>query len=230
MKLASYNIHKGIGADRRRDPGRIIDVLNTLDADIVTLQEADRRFGQRQAVIPPFLLASHSDYRAVELDVQTDSMGWHGNGILVRQGVELLEQDILHIPHLEPRGCVTALLEVGGCKVRVFGMHLDLSGLWRRRQARRILDLAGGGEAEHPTVLMGDLNEWRPRGGCLSDFGGHFTDAPCGRSFPARSPVGRLDRILFSEHFKLRDCGVLNDSTTRIASDHLPVWAELEVR
>ena len=53
LKVASYNIHKGIGLDRLRRPDRIVDVLCELDADIIALQEADRRFGARASAIPP---------------------------------------------------------------------------------------------------------------------------------------------------------------------------------
>ena len=60
IKVASYNMRKGIGLDRRRDPGRVLSVLGELDADIVALQEADRRFGTRASAIPPHMLAEHS--------------------------------------------------------------------------------------------------------------------------------------------------------------------------
>jgi len=63
LKVASYNIHKSIGTDRRRNPGRTIEVLNELDADIIALQEADRRFGRRAAAIPELMLQQYSDYR-----------------------------------------------------------------------------------------------------------------------------------------------------------------------
>lgn len=53
IRVASYNIRKAIGTDRRRVPERVIEVLNELDADIIALQEADRRFGVRSAALPP---------------------------------------------------------------------------------------------------------------------------------------------------------------------------------
>lgn len=229
LKVASYNIHKSIGTDRRRNPGRTIDVLNELDADIIALQEADRRFGSRAAAIPHLLLEQYSDYQAARLDVQTDSMGWHGNAILVRKSSTLLMQDIVHIPCLEPRGAVIARVEIRDMKLSVLGMHLDLSGLWRRRQAAAIVKLAKDHGEYLPSVLMGDLNEWRSSGGCLADFGRHFQFAQCGRSFHARSPVAELDRIMHCDRLQLRDCGVLDSATSRKASDHLPVWAELEL-
>jgi len=172
LKVASYNIHKGIGTDRRRNPGRIIDVLNEIDADIIALQEADRRFGARAAAIPEKLLEMHSDYCAIPLDVQIDSMGWHGNALLVRKSATVVANDIMHIPCLEPRGAIMGHFEIDGQQLAVFGMHLDLSGLWRRRQAAAIVKLAQQKELDVPVVLMGDLNEWSAAGGCLKDFPG----------------------------------------------------------
>src|SRR4029079_1354832 len=39
LLLATWNIHAGVGRDRRYDPGRIIAVLLELRADIIALQE-----------------------------------------------------------------------------------------------------------------------------------------------------------------------------------------------
>lgn len=227
LKVASYNIHKSIGTDRRRNPGRTIEVLNELDADIIALQEADRRFGRRAAAIPELMLQQYSDYRAVPLDVQNDSMGWHGNAILVRKSANVLMHDIIHIPYLEPRGAVLAQIDINGTSLSVLGMHLDLSGLWRRRQAAAIIKLAKEHGRHLPTVLMGDLNEWSASGGCLSDFGRSFHLIPCGRSFHARGRVAELDRIMHCDRLKPLDCGVLNSASSRKASDHLPIWADI---
>ncbi|MEW4468834.1 endonuclease/exonuclease/phosphatase family protein [Parasphingorhabdus sp. JC815] len=227
LKIASYNIHKGVGTDRRRNPGRVIDVLNELDADIIALQEADRRFGPRAAAIPPLLLEQYSDYRATPLDVQTDSMGWHGNAILAHKSAQITAHDILHIPYLEPRGAVMAQIEVKGFDVSVFGMHLDLSGLWRRRQAGAIMKLAQQYGADTPTILMGDLNEWSASGGCLSVFARSYNFVDCGRSFHSRGPIARLDRIMHCDRLAAVAGGVHDSAAARKASDHLPVWAQL---
>lgn len=224
--VASYNIHKGVGTDRKRDPARILRVLQEVDADIVCLQEADLRFGTRASVLPRFLIEGHTDYVPVPLDVQHDSMGWHGNAILVRRGIAVESHDIIHIPCLEPRGVVTASLSIGGTRVSVFGMHLDLSGLWRMRQARAIAALADTARRQGPTVLMGDLNEWRANAGCFREFGRHFTLLDLGPTFPSRRPLGRLDRIMHCGGLTVTDCGVHRSALATTASDHLPVWAK----
>lgn len=225
IRVASYNIRKAIGTDRRRMPERVLEVLGQVDADIIALQEADRRFGVRSAAIPPALMERLSDYKPVPLDVQHDSMGWHGNAILVRKGAEVGAHDVLHLPYLEPRGATMAEVTLNGVGVRVFGMHLDLSGLWRRRQAAAVIHAAQQGAAM-PTVLMGDLNEWSANRGCLADFARHYSFAGCGRSFHAQRPVARLDRIMHCSQLTLTDCGVHESAAARRASDHLPIWAD----
>jgi len=229
VKLASYNIRKAIGTDRMRNPLRILKVLQEVDADIVALQEADRRFGVRSSVLPQVLIENHTDYVPVPLDVQHDSMGWHGNAILVRKGIAVTHHDIIHIPCLEPRGVVTATLETRAGALTVFGMHLDLSGLWRVRQARTIAELAETARAERPTVMMGDLNEWRAQAGCFREFGRNFTILDPGPSFHSRRPIGRLDRIMHCPRLALEACGVHHSALAATASDHLPVWAEFTV-
>jgi patatin-related protein len=191
IRVASYNMRKAIGTDRRRNPERILEVLGEIDADVIALQEADRRFGERAAVITPHLLDRHSDWKAVDLGERTVSMGWHGNALLVRKTAHVLTGCTIKLPALEPRGAVSAKVAVGDRTLHVIGMHLDLSGLWRRKQAAAILshveDLAPGGD----TVMMGDLNEWTSAAGCLRDFGRDFAFADTGPSFHARPPVGR---------------------------------------
>ena len=225
LRVASYNIRKAIGTDRRRNPERILAVLREVDADIVALQEADRRFGPRVAAIPHALLDHMSEYRAVPLSHHHGGMGWHGNAILVRKGIEVDHAEAIHLPCLEPRGAVSAEIRFAGQSLRLFGMHLDLSGLWRRRQAAAILHVATL-RREMPTILMGDLNEWSAARGCLVDFARHYSFAPCGRSYHAARPVARLDRIMHDGGLSLMNSGAHTSAVARSASDHLPIWAD----
>jgi endonuclease/exonuclease/phosphatase family metal-dependent hydrolase len=227
LKVASYNMRKSIGTDRRRRPERTLEVLREIGADIVALQECDRRFGARQGVISPHMLDEHSGWKAVQFGIRTGSMGWHGNAILVPKDAVVLDCEIIHLPALEPRGAVMADIRVKGKVVRVVGMHLDLSGLWRRRQAHAILTHVGASARQLPTVMMGDLNDWSAQSGCLRDFGRDFEFAATGRSFHARRPVARLDRIMVSRDLSVVECGVHDSAAARTASDHLPVWAAL---
>ena len=228
--VASYNMRKAIGSDRRRRPDRILDVLCEIDADIVALQEADRRFGERASALPAAMIAEHTPYVAVPFTNRPNGLGWHGNALLVRRGIEVMHRNPLHLPTLEPRGAVMADLRIGRLSLRVIGMHLDLSGLLRRRQAHAILATIAAQSVHLPVVMMGDLNEWRRSGGCLTEFGQHHDFAATGPSFHARRPVGRLDRIVVSRDLRVDDAGTHHSLRARIASDHLPVWAKLSLR
>jgi endonuclease/exonuclease/phosphatase family metal-dependent hydrolase len=228
IKVASYNIHKGIGLDRRRDPMRILEVLREIDADVVALQEADRRFGAKACVIPVHTLEEHSPWKAIPFGVNAGSMGWHGNVLLVRKDAVVMDSEAIHLPALEPRGAVMADVRANGVPVRIVGMHLDLSGLWRRRQAHAITTHVDACAERHPTVMMGDLNEWSAGSGCLRDFGKDYDFATTGPSFHVRRPVARLDRIMVSRDFKVLDAGAHQSAASRKASDHLPIWAVLE--
>ena len=227
IRVASYNIRKAIGTDRRRRPERTIEVLNELDADVIALQEADRRFGTRASAIPLRMLEEHSDYKPVPFAARDGSLGWHGNALLVRKSAEVVERELVRLPSLEPRGAVLADIRFDGETLRVVGMHLDLSGLWRRRQAKTVLQHIGSRAEAMPAVLMGDLNEWSISGGCVRDFASHCRFADCGRSFHVRRPVARLDRIMVTDGLEIEDCGVHQSPTARKASDHFPVWAHL---
>ena len=227
MRVVSYNIRKAIGLDRRRRPERILDVLAEIDADVVALQEADRRFGERVSALPHHLLNDHGMYKPVPLAMHPHGIGWHGNALLVKPDVEILDCAVLHLPSIEPRGAVCADLRVNGVEVRIVGLHLDLSGLWRRRQSSAILHHVATRPRPLPTILMGDTNEWT-RGGCLRDFAAHHEVAPTGPSFHARKPVARLDRIFVSPELEVVGSGVHTTATSRIASDHLPIWADLK--
>ncbi|KQM95387.1 endonuclease [Sphingomonas sp. Leaf22] len=227
IKVASYNIRKAIGTDRRRMPERTLEVLREIDADIIALQECDRRLGERAGVITAHLLDEHSPWVAVPLAIRAQSMGWHGNALLVRKDASVSGQRRIEIPALEPRGAVRADVTTHGVTLRVVGMHLDLSGLWRRKQAHAILSEVDGCTPKLPSVLMGDLNEWMPRSGCLRDFGRTHSFAETGPSFHARHPVGRLDRIMVSGELTIVDAGVHHSAAARKASDHLPIWATL---
>lgn len=227
LTFASYNIHKGVGLDRRRDPDRIVSILREIDADVIALQEADRRFGMRESVIPRQTLDDTS-WRAIGPGMRPASLGWHGNALLVRRGIEVRAAEPVALPTLEPRGAVSAVLEVEGRPLRVIGMHLDLSGFRRRHQVRAVCDHAFNGNVM-PTVMMGDLNEWAPRRGALSAFAEPLRVLAPGRSFPSRRPVAQLDRIVVSGEWDVEGQGVHHSALSAVGSDHLPVWARLRL-
>ena len=239
-------MRKAIGRDRRRNPQRVLDVLHEIDADIVALQEADKRFGGRGSAVPHELIDTHGIYKPVNLGVRhrrplekarkhadkllklnTRNIGWHGNAILVKRHIGVLDCATVELPTLEPRGAVMAELLIGDTPVRIVGMHLDLSGLWRKRQMRAILETIAARPQKMPTVLMGDTNEWRTVAGCLKELEPEFHLAPTGLSFHARHPVAALDRIIVHRDLRIEAAGVHMSHNARRASDHLPIWARL---
>ena len=137
LTFASYNIHKAVGLDGRRDPDRILAVLHELEADVVALQEVDRRFGPRESVIPRAALEEHG-WCPAPLRMRPASIGWHGNAILVRRGIDIAGAEAIELPRLEPRGAVYAHLKVDGKALHVVGMHLDLSGIRRMHQIQAV--------------------------------------------------------------------------------------------
>ncbi|MBV7256418.1 endonuclease/exonuclease/phosphatase family protein [Pacificimonas sp. WHA3] len=231
FKVASYNIHKGIGLDRRRDPERILEVIAEIDADIIALQEADRRFFERRAIVDSQLLREGAgDYKHVSFDMREKSIGWHGNAIFVRDSAEILHAEPLWLETLEPRGAVLAEVDLGQGPLRIVGMHLDLSGMFRVKQVRGLIELIEG-RRPMPTILMGDTNDWNQgRRAAMPTIPGQYRLASCGPSFHTRRPTLELDRIIYSQELDCNDCGVHTSALSKRASDHLPVWAKLRYR
>ncbi|MDB6453928.1 endonuclease/exonuclease/phosphatase family protein [Falsirhodobacter sp. 20TX0035] len=223
--VASYNIHKGIGIDRRRDLGRIAHVIEELDADVVALQEADARFGARQGLLDLDRLAAMGLKRVEVRGLRERSHGWHGNVMLVRRDTEVEGVERLALPGLEPRGAIVADLVVKSAPVRVIGTHLALLGQSRIKQVAMVLDRLAA-LSDRPTVLMGDTNEWRRGEATLKGFLPHFPHGARAPSFPAPFPILPLDRVMLS-HGRIEEFTVHVSALSRRASDHLPVRARL---
>lgn len=223
FRLASYNVHKCLGTDGRRAPGRVLDVVNTIGADVVAMQEVDRRFGPRPAALPRRMIEEHSDFTAVVDEGWGPSLGFHGNAVLLRRGIEPREVHGLKLPGLEPRGALLVEAEGGAGPFRVVAVHL---GLRRRDRVRQIAAIraALSARAEMPTTVLGDFNEWSMLRG-LEGLGGYDVLAP-GKSFHTLHPMGHLDRIAIGEGLALHDAGVVETALSRRASDHLPIWVD----
>ena len=223
--IASYNIHKGVGLDRRFDPHRTISVIKEIGADVIALQEADQRFGDRAGLLDLSVIKRECGLVPVPMAIPQAGHGWHGNVILFRDG-EVTSARQLVLPGVEPRGALVVDLTLATGPLRIIAAHL---GLLRRSRAHQVEAILSAAETEdgRPALLMGDLNEWRlgrrsslralePRFGPL-----HAAVA----SFPSRFPVWSLDRILANPHSLVSRIEVHDTPLARIASDHLPVKA-----
>ena len=228
LRVASYNIHKAVGLDRKRDPERILSVLHEIDADVIALQEADRRIGQRASVLPRAAI-DDTHWRVVEVARRPRSIGWHGNAILVRRDIDVRSGEALDLPTLEPRGAACGEIEIEGRVMRIIGTHLDLSGLRRRDQIRAMLDHVGACKRDLPTVILGDFNQWGRQTGAMREFGEDWQVVTPGRSYPSRQPLATLDRIVISRHWRCEGTEVHHTPLAAVASDHLPIVAELKL-
>ncbi len=231
MRVATYNIHGGVGVDRRRKPERIAEVIASLDADIVGLQEVEGR-KSRSKIDQAHYLAGKLELNLVEGPLLLEGKGGYGNALLTRYPVLEVERRVFQRPGSQTRGLLDVLLEPPGFgPLRVIVTHLEVRDhRIRSTQMREIKHLIDDG-APGPTVLLGDLNEWWNRRLALRalDRTVQFLHSPA--TFPARLPLLRLDRIavrgLKSTDHDNRAQRV-DTLLTRLASDHLPLVAELE--
>ncbi|MFN0116384.1 MAG: endonuclease/exonuclease/phosphatase family protein [Paracoccaceae bacterium] len=225
LRLATYNVHKCIGMDRRRSPERILAVLAALKADILALQEVDHRIGARPEALPRALIAQGTPYAVAGHATGERSLGWHGQAILVRRDWPIRDVARIDLPSLEPRGAILAEIDTAFGLLRVVGVHLGLIRRLRLLQLATIA-LALAARPPMPSAILGDWNEWsrKARFGAVSE---NFRILAPGASFPALRPVGRLDRIALGPGLGVGAAGVLSGGQARLASDHLPVWAEV---
>ncbi len=223
IRIASYNIRKARGLDQRRMPERSLNVINALGADIVVLQEADRRMGARRPALPPEMIAQETDFDLADICENGISLGWHGNAVLLRKHLTVSKVTRIELPGLEPRGAVRLDLSNG---LSVVATHLGL----RRRDRRAQLSLLSTATADsHHVVIAGDFNEWSPRRG-LEPLAGRFSVHAPGHSFHAKRPWAALDRFALGQGVVLRGAGVEQGALARRASDHLPIWSDIGLR
>lgn len=224
LRLASYNIQKCVGLDFRRQPRRILTVLDGLAASIVVLQEADKRLPPRPAALPHFVL-NEAGWQIADLG-GAGSLGWHGNAVIWRdERISLTGTGHITLPGLEPRGAVRVEFDTPLGPLRVIGLHLGLVGQYRRMQVIHLAEESGE-FADMPTVWAGDFNEWSNQP-VLDHCAPDMRFLPPRPSFPAPRPMGALDRIAIGRGLTVTGHGVYSERPAHIASDHLPVWADL---
>ena len=229
--IASYNVHKCVGVDRRFDPERTASVIAEIDADVIAIQEADKRFGERSGLLNLDMLERDCGLVPVPITaLSSTGHGWHGNMIMIRKGaVGGVRQ--LKLPGVEPRGALVVTLDLPLGKLRLVAAHFGLLKRSREQQAMAILASFAEDEAI-PTLLVGDLNEWRVgRRSSLSRLQPTF-DPAAGAvpSFPSRFPVLALDRALGHPHDLVTAVEVHDTPLARIASDHLPIKAHIDLK
>jgi len=229
IKVATYNIHSCLGTDRRFVPGRVADVLNSLNADVLGLQEVGWSLRGHKGFDQFGFLQEETSYRIYKGLTKDHERAQFGNAILSKFPVRRLDLLDLTVPYRVNRGAIMAEIEIYGELVHVINAHLGLDPWERAAQVRRILKAAGDW-GDRPMILMGDFNEWRINVSTLRALRRHFPSCFAPPSFHTRRPLLRYDRVYCSRHFDLLDGEVVMTPLSRRASDHLPVACELAPR
>jgi endonuclease/exonuclease/phosphatase family metal-dependent hydrolase len=226
LRIVSYNVHRAIGRDRRTAPQRILEVLREIDADVVALQEVEARDGGADMLA---WLGEQLGFSAIPGTTLIRHDGHFGNGVLTRFPARSVLHCDLSWRGREPRAAIAADLDFSdGVPLRFVATHLGLRPAERRDQVTRLLKLFTDRPFEH-AVLVGDLNEWFLWGRPLRHLHRYFQRTPSLATFPSRMPMLALDRVWTHPRTLLRKLSVHRSPLARVASDHLPLVATLEL-
>jgi endonuclease/exonuclease/phosphatase family metal-dependent hydrolase len=226
--VASYNIHKCAGLDRRVDLDRIAQVLEEIDADMVGLQEVFR---------PQALELAERLGVQVAMGPTRERDGLpYGNAVLTRLAIRSSRTFDLSRPDREPRGGIRLDLEMpnghgesANGLLHVFNVHFGLKIRERAEQVRMLVrEHILHDELTGPRIVVGDLNEWFP-GAVGRTLRRELTGPRIRRTHPAPLPIFPLDRIYWDRGLGVDGFRVHRSRLARVASDHLPVVARLRL-
>jgi len=234
LRVMTYNIHVGVGMDKKLDLQRIADVINAARPDLVGLQEVDRGVKRTEGKDEIAELAALTQMKyafAPNLDYQG---GKYGVAILSRFPIKNTEHRMFENKReAERRGMLRIEVEIDGKTLNFVTTHLDYQfedgRLFETEQMLKFLDAVKG-----PTIVVADLNDV-PTGSAYQLLRTKFDDAwvtsgarTDGFSYPADKPLKRIDHILYrlGERIRARKAWVIET----LASDHIPVMAELEIK
>lgn len=241
FKVLTVNVHKGFTTFNRRFMlHELREAVRGVAADLVFLQEVQgshQRHAQRVANFPQvphyeFLADTIWSQYAYGRNAVYDN-GDHGNALLSKFPITHYENHDISIRGPERRGMLHCVLQPPGHHLPVHAVcvHLGLQESHRQQQLQRVCDLINGFPADEPVVLAGDFNDWRHRvGDPLRELGVEevfesLKGRPA-RSFPARMPILRLDRI-YVRGFNIQSVDVHRGREWAKLSDHAPLAAHL---
>jgi len=245
LRVLVYNIHAGKDARGGDNLARVAALVRSSDADVVLLQEVDRRTRRSGGVDQPAALAELTGYATAFGRTLDYDGGEYGIALLSRWPI--VHDTLVHLPvdppqaraggSHEPRGALRATIAVpGGDTIAVVNTHLDASrdDLWRRQEVRTLLavvdSLRGGGTVT--TLVGGDFNSTPESAVHEAARGAGLRDAwaACGRgdglTYPADSAVKRIDYLYLTGSAACDDARVLESD----ASDHRPLMVRVRIR
>jgi endonuclease/exonuclease/phosphatase family metal-dependent hydrolase len=232
VRIATYNIHRCRGMDRRVVPSRIIEVLRAIDADVIALQEVIGAgpvgAGQAEEI------GAGLGMGWVMNCVRTLRQHQFGNVILSRYPIVHHSQYDLSWRTCEPRNCQRADLEIDGQLLHVYNVHLGTAVLERRYQAGRLASFVHDRRVTGPKVLLGDFNEWM-KGLATKTLSSLFESVDISqylkrrRTYPGLFPVVHLDHIYYDGKVEVAGVEMSRTRKALMASDHLPLVATFRI-
>ena len=240
LRVLTVNIHKGFSAFNRRFVlHELREAVRAVRSDLVFLQEVEGGTG------PAGAAAVGAQYEFLADEIWPDhaygrnavAAGQdHGNAVLSRLPVLYSRNHDMSLPGVEPRGLLHCVLArpAGLPELHVMCVHLGLTEMHRRQQLARLCETVRVEvPADAPLVVAGDFNDWRSRADAIlapSGLTEVFRDTlgRHARSFPARFPVLRLDRIYVRGIATYRPLPMPRRPWGQL-SDHAPLAAELEL-
>jgi endonuclease/exonuclease/phosphatase family metal-dependent hydrolase len=232
LRIATYNVHRCRGMDRRVAPARIVEVLRDIDADVIALQEVigagPAGAGQAEEI------GAGLGMGWVMNCVRTLRQHQYGNVVLSRHPIVHHSQYDLSWRTCEPRHCQRADLEIDGRVVHVYNVHLGTAVLERRYQAKRLASFVHDRRVTGPKVLLGDFNEWM-KGLATKTLSSLFESVDISqylkrrRTYPGIFPVVHLDHIYYEGTVEVTGVEMPRTRKALMASDHLPLVASLRV-
>jgi len=238
LRIATYNVHKCRGLDRRVSPARIATVLCELDADIIALQEVVSVAGGSRERDQARFFAEELKYKYCLGENRRLQGGAYGNVILSRTPVREAYNYDLSWRRRERRGCLRVDVELkNGQLLHVFNVHLGLTFAERRYQARKLVgpEILANTHLQGMRVVLGDFNDWT-RGLPSRLLAGHLESVDIrhhlGRTktYPGVLPFLHLDHIYFDAALQLEQLTLHRSRTALVASDHVPLVAEFSLQ